>query len=211
MFPQIYFNRSHHAVELQRTFKLQLFEVLQSQEGGVQIGDKLWTVLHMFCIYTWNFPFSTFSCVLWNQDIIAASKNAFYVTMMKDRMRLAKSEENVQWLMIFFPKLNGEVVQHCSTILGSFWKNTPNLGRLVLKRPLFRVFSQTSFRDKLPKIPPFPRKKEDAWAPLNIRGGGGRGHRPRNCHEIATSHSISRKSLSVGHMGAGGGGGYSKV
>ena len=85
MFPQIYFNRSHHAVELQRTFKLQLFEVLQSQEGGVQIGDKLWTVLHMFCIYTWNFPFSTFSCVLWNQDIIA-SKNAFYVTMMKDRM-----------------------------------------------------------------------------------------------------------------------------
>ena len=44
--------------------------------------------------------------------------------------------------------------------------NSPYLGRLVKKHPLFRFFSGKSSRDKRPKIQIFPRNWEYAWGPL---------------------------------------------
>ena len=64
----------------QRIRKLQLFEILQSPEGNIQNGGKLWTTLHMFC--TWNFMFFHFSgdwdnFLHWNKDM--TSKDVFYM------------------------------------------------------------------------------------------------------------------------------------
>ena len=86
-----------------------IYRIFKScNQKRVKRVTRLWTVLHNV-LYTSTFPFSAFPVC----SEIKTKQARMYSTWQWWRaMSKVKSEENVQWLMIFSSKLNGEVVQH---------------------------------------------------------------------------------------------------